>query len=116
MDGAARRGAMLGRRGWRTWGRRRRREGSGEEGEAATARGRWRGGEVVTARGGGDEGEVAEEKASPKFGGGDGVPGQSRVGSRMPLRDDFWGEIATVPVQYRFRMVKRCPLSSRSCY
>jgi len=81
-------------------------------GEAATTRGKWRGGrggdgemEVTTRgrrrrpEGGGDEGEVAEGKASPKFGGGDGVPGQSRVGSRMPLRDDFWGEIATVPVQ-----------------
>ena len=97
--------ALLGRRGWRTWGRRRRREGSGDEGEAATARGRWRGGgggdgqREAATRGMRRRGKVAEEKDSPKFGGGDGVPGESRAGTRMPLRMVFGKKTATVPVQ-----------------
>ena len=81
-------------------------------GEAATVRGKWRGGrggdgdrEVATRgrrrrpEGGGDEGEVAEEKASPKFGGGDGVPGLWRMRSRLPLRMVFGEKIGTVAVQ-----------------
>ena len=81
-------------------------------GEAATARGKWRGGrggdgdrEVATRgrrrrpEGGSDEGEVAEEKASPKFGGGDGVPGLWRMRSRLPLRMIFGEKTGTVAVQ-----------------
>jgi hypothetical protein len=102
-----RRGAVLGRRGWSTWGRRRQREGSGEEGEVATARGRWRGG------GGGDGQREAVTRGRRQQGGGSGGEGPPKFGEGTASLDNRGLDpgcrcgwfLGRKPLQYRFRVV-----------